>query len=130
VENTPGDGATAALKVDAGSIGINLHAIVNTTALSLAAGTTNILNDGANGITIAGGYFYTTGASEFNGTVLFDQNITVGANLAHTGSNLGFYSHAAAAKPTVTGAKGANAALASLLTALAGLGLLTDSSTA
>lgn len=130
VENSPGAGATASLKVDAGSVGINLHGIVNTTALSLSANTTNILNDGANGVTIGGGYLYTTGASEFNNTVLFDQNITVGANLAHTGSNVGFYGHAAAAKPTVTGAKGGNAALGSLLTALAGLGLLTDSSTA
>jgi hypothetical protein len=44
--------------------------------------------------------------------------------------NVGFYGHALAAKPTVTGAKGSNAALASLLTALAGQGLITDSSTA
>jgi hypothetical protein len=42
--------------------------------------------------------------------------------------NIGFYNHAPAAKPTVSGSRGANAALASLLTALAGLGLLTDSS--
>ncbi len=41
---------------------------------------------------------------------------------------VGFYGAEAAAKPTVTGSRGSNAALASLLTALAGLGLLTDSS--
>lgn len=41
---------------------------------------------------------------------------------------LGFYGGAGGAKPTVTGSRGGNAALASLLTALAGLGLLTDSS--
>lgn len=34
------------------------------------------------------------------------------------------------AKPTVTGAKGGNAALGSLLTALSGLGIITDSTTA
>lgn len=45
-------------------------------------------------------------------------------------SQLGFYGTAPVAKPTVTGAKGSNAALASLLTALASMGLLTDSSTA
>jgi len=44
------------------------------------------------------------------------------------GGNVGFYGHASAAKPTVTGSRGANAALASLLTALSGLGLITDSS--
>jgi hypothetical protein len=35
-----------------------------------------------------------------------------------------------AAKPTVSGAKGSNAALASLMTALAAYGLVTDSTTA
>lgn len=41
----------------------------------------------------------------------------------------GFNGTAPIAKPTVTGSKGANAALASLLTALASYGLLVDSST-
>jgi hypothetical protein len=41
---------------------------------------------------------------------------------------LGFFGASAIAKPTVTGSRGANDALASLLTALASLGLLTDSS--
>lgn len=50
-------------------------------------------------------------------------------NLSDTGQKLGFFGAAAVVKPTVTGSKGANAALASLLTALANFGLLTDSST-
>lgn len=41
---------------------------------------------------------------------------------------VGFYGATAQAKPTVTGSRGGNAALASLLAALAALGLLTDSS--
>lgn len=41
---------------------------------------------------------------------------------------LGFYGSNATTKQTVTGSRGANAALASLLTALATLGLITDSS--
>ena len=40
---------------------------------------------------------------------------------------LGFYETAPQAKPTITGSRGSNAALASLLTALATLGLVTDS---
>lgn len=44
-------------------------------------------------------------------------------------TGLAYYGAAPVAKPTVTGSKGANAALASLLTALASLGLITDSST-
>ena len=42
---------------------------------------------------------------------------------------LGFYGASAVAKPTVSGAKGGNAALGSLVTALAQLGLVTDSTT-
>ena len=44
--------------------------------------------------------------------------------------NVGFYGTAPAAKPTVSGSRGGNAALDSLLTALAGLGLITNSTTA
>lgn len=45
------------------------------------------------------------------------------------GSQLGFFGTAPIDKPDVAGAKGGNVALANLLTALAALGLLTDSST-
>jgi hypothetical protein len=43
---------------------------------------------------------------------------------------LGFFGSSAVAKPTVSGSRGGNAALASLLTALANLGLVTDSTSA
>lgn len=43
---------------------------------------------------------------------------------------LGFYSTVPISKPAASGSRGGNAALASLLTALANLGLLTDSTTA
>jgi hypothetical protein len=45
------------------------------------------------------------------------------------GGVLGFFNATPAIKQTVTGSRGANAALASLLTALSNLGLITDSST-
>ena len=45
-------------------------------------------------------------------------------------TGVGFYGSTPVAKPTVTGSRGGNAALASLLTALANLGLITDSTTA
>ncbi|XXX75838.1 hypothetical protein WMF30_50130 [Sorangium sp. So ce134] len=45
-------------------------------------------------------------------------------------AKLGFFGAAPASKPTVTGSRGGNAALQSLLTALAGVGLVVDSSTA
>jgi len=63
-------------------------------------------------------------------TLKTDDSLHVAATLRHLGSNLGFYNATAITKPTVTGSRGGNAALASLLTALANLGLLTDSSTA
>lgn len=47
-----------------------------------------------------------------------------------TASGLGFNNATPIAKPTVTGSRGGNAALASLLTALASYGLITDSTTA
>jgi hypothetical protein len=43
---------------------------------------------------------------------------------------LGFFGAPAVTKPTVSGSRGGNAALASLITALANVGLITDSSTA
>ncbi|MGW7786047.1 hypothetical protein [Streptomyces tricolor] len=46
------------------------------------------------------------------------------------GNKLGFHGAAPIAKQTVSGSRGGNAALASLLTALANLGLITDGSTA
>jgi hypothetical protein len=64
---------------------------------------------------------------------------TTPANITTTGTagiqfgvntRVGFYNATPIAKPTVTGAKGSNAALGSLLTALASYGLITDSSTA
>ena len=56
-----------------------------------------------------------------------DDSLHVTLDFRHLGTNLGFYNAAAIAKPTVTGAHASNAALVSLLTALANLGLITNS---
>jgi hypothetical protein len=53
-------------------------------------------------------------------------HLTLGAA---TGSKLGFYGGGGIGKPTVTGAKGGNAALTSLLEKLSALGLITNSTT-
>jgi hypothetical protein len=54
--------------------------------------------------------------------------------LRHVSAKIGFFAAAAVVKPTITGSRGGNAALASLLTAggsgVGGLGLWTDSTTA
>lgn len=65
-----------------------------------------------------------TAAARFGGEVEID-----GA-LNHDGGTAGFLGAAPVARPNVTGSRGGNAALASLLTGLANLGLITDSTTA
>jgi hypothetical protein len=69
-----------------------------------------------------------------NGNLLIGGTVDGAIKLDVTGTSrfqgVGFYNATpVAVKPTVTGSKGANAALASLLTALAAYGLVTDSST-
>ena len=54
----------------------------------------------------------------------------MGGTVAASASGVGFFGTSPVAKPTITGSRGGNAALASLLTALAGMGQITDSSTA
>jgi hypothetical protein len=62
----------------------------------------------------------------------YDTAAREGVRVEGTGSAaaIGFLGASAIARPAVTGSRGGNAALASLLTALANLGLLTDSTTA
>lgn len=55
---------------------------------------------------------------------------TGGVQIEQSGGRVGFYGTTAAAKGTITGSRGGNAALASLLTQLATHGLITDSTTA
>ena len=61
--------------------------------------------------------------------VLRPHNAGGTATLSLFGDLIGFYSTSPIAKPTVTGAKAGNAALASLCTSLANLGLITNSTT-
>lgn len=61
----------------------------------------------------------TLGRVEFHGDAI----------LGGSGDQIGFYGASGIIKPTITGSRGSNAALASLLTELEGMGLITDSST-
>ena len=60
----------------------------------------------------------------WNGSSIYEVN---SGELEIEATKLGFYGAAPVVKPTVTGSKGGNAALASLITALANLGLIVDS---
>lgn len=62
----------------------------------------------------------------------FANSVTAAANasLAGASSTLGFYGSAGTTRPTVSGAKGGDAALGSLIGALAALGLIVDATSA
>jgi len=85
----------------------------------------------------SGGTYDENGGSGHTGTVTvnsggsYTQTGDFGIGTLHHSATgkLGFYGTSPQAKQTVTGSKGGNAALASLLTALSTLGLITDSST-
>ena len=100
---------------------------------SATAGGLAMANDGQvkwTADTNAGGGTIDTGLARDSAGVLKTTNGSSGNGALKVTGNVGFYNASPAAKPTVTGSRGGNAALASLLTALAGLGLLTDSTTA
>lgn len=67
------------------------------------------------------------GTDASDNLVLYDAAIAAKFSWSSTG--IGFYTTAPVAKQTVTGSKGANAALTSLMSALSTLGLVTDSTT-
>lgn len=77
---------------------------------------------GANRLTIS-----SAGAVAIPGTLAVNGNCTLGDA---AGDTLKFYGGTGATQQTITGSRGGNAALASLLTALATLGLIVDSTTA
>lgn len=56
-------------------------------------------------------------------------SLAIAQDFGHRGTKAGFYNTSPVAKQTVTGSRAGNAALASLLTALAATGLITDSTT-
>ena len=95
-------------------------------------GTDAVAEGGSNaGTNFVLGAFSDTGVAI--GTALAFTRSTMQATFAgpvRMNGTVGFNTTAPVAKPTVSGAKGSNAALASLLTALAAYGLITDSSTA
>jgi hypothetical protein len=83
------------------------------------------------------GTMFFTGAVVVDNTNSSDVVIEMGSRGSHAGAsgmkikgNIGFYGTNPIAKPTVTGSRGGNAALADLLVELAALGLITDSSSA
>jgi len=78
--------------------------------------------------TITTGFLPITGGT-ITGGLTVSGTLNVNTDLAVTGKS-GFYGTSPVSKPTVTGSRAGNAALASFLTALASEGLITDSTSA
>lgn len=104
----------------------------NTTSFSEVAlsadNTTNNFFMTLSGSNHAGGAIATLGV--FGAVPMSINSNGVGGISLGTAGQMGFNGSAAVAKPTITGSRGGNAALASLLTALALYGLIVDSTTA
>lgn len=98
------------------------HDLLTNESMRIQNGSQNhaVLTDGTNswGVAIDG-----------SGNLRFLRIAGTGGVNVGNGAPLGFFGTAPVAKPTVTGAKGGNAALTSLLSALAAMGLITDSTT-
>jgi hypothetical protein len=136
-----GEAATAAALTAHAVDTTSIHGIADTAALLTTSGGTV-----TGGLTVQGTLAVTTAATITVGadTNLYrvgadqlatDDALFVGGRLHTYGNltvdgNVGFYGTGAQAKPAVTGSRGGNAALASLLTQLAALGLITDSTSA
>jgi hypothetical protein len=107
--------------------------------LNATTGSKNVILTTGSGttLTVGGGswvFFYCDGTNVGTPAVGFggitalslSQKDSNGLTVGVTGSKLAFFGGTPAVKATVTGSKGANAALTSLMTALVGLGLVTD----
>jgi hypothetical protein len=63
-------------------------------------------------------------------TILRNKDTPANVNMIFGDNTIGFFGGAGTTKPTITGSRGGNAALASLLTAMAAMGQITDGTTA
>lgn len=154
-----GRGLTAVLRTD-GSCDDNIaqdnkgtHVLGTTTnlvrysgtgapAVGCKAGSTYAREDGAAGTSFYVKEVASAGAANWNAVPslaaantwalkqIFSGEIEIDGAFNHDGTTFGVYGATPVTKPTVTGARGGNAALASLLSALASQGLITDSTTA
>lgn len=108
----------------AGGAGLALSSASNVVSLSSPSASMILVAGGAGGNFLK---LQKTGGGQIQ---IFGDNVTpVAIHIGFSGDTIGFFNHVPSAKPTVTGSRGGNAALASLLTALDGLGLITDSTT-
>lgn len=127
------DGVAATLRATVDDSGVDLPAagsyqIGAAAIVSVAAGVETLGSAGAALTIQAGGgedLYLKNGA--FAALLADNTSVTLAGAHVFTATEFGAFGAPAVVKPTVTGSRGGNAALASLLTALANLGLITDS---
>lgn len=147
-ETTNTAAVTTAYGVRIDTPSTNLYSVTRLNQLSIALITVAAatgrahINIGANSAGFSGDwaiYDYTNWNSYLRANLLLGTttdgmtaggSLAVAGDLAHRGSKAGFYNATPITKPAITGSRGGNAALASLLTALVNLGLITDSTSA
>lgn len=100
--------------------------------LAGAFGTTMAIsyNDGSSAVSVATPKDNLTIDAGTSTQIMGGGYVGVSAGVSGGASRVGFFGSIGATKPAVSGSRGGNAALASLLTALASLGLITDSTSA
>lgn len=129
----PGLGFVGAPTTGLSLVGADLvFSITGTERMRLAGSLLTLASSGGFAVQTNGNFFFvgtSCGIAHLStGMALQSDAGTQQLKLSDTG--LGFNTTAAIAKPTVTGAKAANAALGSLMTALSNYGLVVDSTTA
>ena len=116
-------------------VSLTLRTTVSTTRLELSESIMNFFSSGG---TLEAGIdnlatrlnIFAQNSKDLRLTVAGTKELQLLADVAHTGGKFGAYSTTPVVRPTVTGSRAGNAALASLLTALAGIGWIIDSSSA
>lgn len=127
---TAAGNVNAGASITSGNGTTNVGAAINGASSGAAGGASVVVQNGGTSIIAIGNKSAVIGGAYSATPYIFgNATIEVGAAVKFL-STTGFNNTAPIAKPTVTGSRGGNAALASLLTALASYGLITDSSTA
>lgn len=135
-ESTFFSAANTLLHVVSGATNPTPLAVTHSGVSNIAAQVSNTKGDVRMGVTgNAGGFF--TGSAEGDAALIFNsgKNLNIGRSGGVTpplkiGNGIGFFGTAPQTKQEVTGSRGGNAALASLLEKLAAYGLITNGTTA
>lgn len=117
------------ISVTAGSVtspAVQITGDATTGFYAPGAGKLTFLCGGSNVLALTSTSVTVSQAATFSAALTASGN----ASIAGAAGTLGFYGSAGTARPTVSGAKGGNAALGSLISALAALGLIVDGTSA